>query len=175
MIAQGHDKSFRRLLIDTCTDLEMLFKLQAGALALVEVGPNDRCTVDFGSGGRVTYLLAKSALFNAVRALRILEHAAAGVGIPRDRRKKIVKMLQAYRQVRDANEHGLDPTKKMNPYVLSSHDQFGTKLDQISMVIIGNDILIGEVNLRNLYGEFSTLRAELMAAEIKEEGHNSQG
>jgi hypothetical protein len=151
------------LTVSVCRNFEILQLLISGELALLD-RTNRQDT--FALLNPVLQSLAKSVLFDAVRAARILEHAPSHVDVDRAKRKAILRDVSPFIIVRDLNEHWLDPTGKRREPTVHHHPELGVAADEVSMVILGSDhIILGNVNLKDLYSSFVSLLSEIMEAD----------
>ena len=161
-----HHGNFVRYAVEVCKDLEVAISAASGKLVLARVTGSNSADVVPELSQQVINVFGKSALFNAVRAVRILEHAADKVDLDRDARKAMLKSLKPFLKVRDANEHGHDPKGRKVEIATTHHEDIGVALDQVSMIVMGPEkILMGEVNLVDLYNTFRSALDHLRARE----------
>ena len=77
--------------------------------------------------------LAKSVIFNLVRARRICDHGVGSLTIDRAERTRFLKATAAVVDVRDVNEHGFDANKISKPS-MHSHAKESAILDETAMM-----------------------------------------
>jgi hypothetical protein len=162
---------FALMLETACEDFEILRRLIERETKFVTGSGQE----DFRAAGRVQMALAKSFVFNAVRARRICEHGAGSLSVERAERGLFLKATGILVAVRDVNEHGFDAggalRSKTSKPSMHSHDQESAILDETSMVVLGDrKILMGPLNLYDIYvptdrmrklAGFSSLSAKL--------------
>ncbi|HET7083633.1 MAG TPA: hypothetical protein VFI23_02610 [Rhizomicrobium sp.] len=105
--------------------------------------------------------LAQSFLFYTVRARRIVDHGAAGLRIERAVRKAFLTATSPVVDVRNVNEHGVDPVKSGRGKVSRStlHFQGNSWGDETSLTYDAPRILMGPIDLREMYVPVAALRA----------------
>ncbi|WP_298358157.1 hypothetical protein [Rhodoblastus sp.] len=141
------------LVLETaCEDFEIMQRLIAGHITLsgAPLGADAR------AAPRIQMALAKSFIFNVVRARRICEHGAGVVRIDREERRKFLSDTAAALRVRDVNEHAFDVAiskrGKTSTPEIHTHADESAVLDETSMITLGpQKILMGPVNLFDIY------------------------
>jgi hypothetical protein len=104
----------------------------------------------FGARDHLVSVLAKSCLFQTIRARRLV-HSCEALVSDINARDAFLAATEVARNVRNVNEHGHEPNArpKSKPS-LHSHDDLDAVLDEFSMVIMGNEVLMGPLNLRHV-------------------------
>jgi hypothetical protein len=137
------------LMIETaCEDFEILQRLIRQETQLVShTGRND-----FRAGPRIQMALAKSFVFNVVRARRICEHSRGSLAVNGLERTRFLKATASVLGVRDVNEHGFDTSGRVSKPMMHKHPEDSAILDETSMVVFDDQkILMGPLNLYDIY------------------------
>ena len=138
---------FALMLETACEDFEIMQRMIRHEIKLVSGNGIE----DYRAPMRIQMALAKSFLFNLVRARRICERGAGSLRIDRAERTRFLKATAAVVRVRDVNEHGFDG-KKISKPSLHSHAKESAILDETAMIVLGDqNILMGPLNLYNVY------------------------
>jgi hypothetical protein len=151
--------AFALMLETACGDFETLQDLIRGDIQLVSGSKGEQDLASrartIRAKGKVQMALAKSFVFNAVRAHRICTSRAGSLTLDRLERKRFVKATEPLIGVRHVNEHGFDGDSTKP----SMHVQEGGQLDETSLVIDGPDkILMGPLNLATIYTSVDRMR-----------------
>lgn len=158
--------AFALLLEAASEQFKILQALIQGELLVssrMQIGAANANNLDGRAQATILRALAKEFLFNAVRALRICEHAAGELAIDREVRMSFMKLVGPSVPVRDVNEHGYDPNggskrKKSRPS-MHHHASDGVLCDETSLVILGPDrILMGPLNLLKVFEQIEAMR-----------------
>ena len=96
--------------------------------------------------------LAKSFVFNVVRARRICEHSRGSLAVNGLERTRFLRATASVLGVRDVNEHGFDTSGRTSKPTMHSHPEYSVVLDETAMVVLGDqEILMGPLNLYDVY------------------------
>lgn len=142
-----------------CSEFECLQKLLTQELTLTA---QDQFSA-WRAYPTIQRALAKSFLFNVVRAYRICEHGKHMMMLPRELWKQFEKEIKPVVDVRDVNEHGFDvhkvPGRKNNRPTLHHHEDINGAADETSMIITApNKIIMGPLNLYEVYVVVAEMR-----------------
>jgi hypothetical protein len=138
---------FALMLETACEDFEILQRMIRQEIKLVSGNGIEHRR----ASPRIQMALAKSFLFNLVRARRICDLGAGSLTVDRAERKRFLNATAAVVNVRDVNEHGFDVNKISKPS-MHSHAKENAILDETAMAVLGDQkILMGPLNLYNVY------------------------
>jgi hypothetical protein len=148
------------LMLETaCRDFETLDRIIRRETVILTKQNN----IDLKSIPTIQMALAKSFIFYSVRAGRICEHGHAELNVTKKDRKLFLTQLKPILAVRDVNEHGFDPANsgrgKQSRPSMHHHDNDQVAVDETSLVIIGEKILMGPLNLYPVYDSISQMRS----------------
>jgi hypothetical protein len=147
-------RGFALTLETACEDFEIMQRLISGELSVVSQGSKR----DWRAAPRIQMALAKSFVFNLVRARRICEHGKSSLAVDRSERKRFLSATAEALRVRNVNEHGYDVATD-SPPSLHFQVQGGGFGDETSLGILGPDsILMGPLNLVDLYTPTDRMR-----------------
>ena len=152
---------FALMLETACEDFEILQRMIRQEIKLVSGNGIE----DYRAHPRIQMALAKSFLFNLVRARRICKDGAGSLTVDRAERTRFLKATAAVVDVRDANEHGFDAKAagnvqrrasssrvKISKPSMHSHAKESAILDETAMIVLGDQkILMGPLNLYDAY------------------------
>jgi hypothetical protein len=160
-------EAFALVLETACGDFETLQALIKGELSIHarehSSAPFPQEIRAMRASATVRMALAKSFVFNVVRAGRICEHGAQFLDVDRGDRVRFLKGIKGVLKVRDVNEHGYDPkaqsgSKDSKPS-MHAHVNEGAILDETSMTILSDQkILMGPLNLCGIYSAVARMR-----------------
>jgi hypothetical protein len=159
---------FALMLETACEDFEILQRMIRHEITLA----SGNGIKDHRAAPRIQMALAKSFLFNLVRAHRICEHGVGSLTIDRAERTRFLKATAAVVRVRDVNEHGFDAKAAVNVQrragssrvkiskpSMHSHAKESAILDETAMVVLGDQkILMGPLNLYDFYIPMDRMR-----------------
>jgi hypothetical protein len=149
------EKGFALMLETACEDFEIMQRLISGELSIVSRNVSRR---EWRAAPRIQMALAKSFVFNLVRARRICEHGASSLTVDRLERKRFLAATAEVPSVRNVNEHGFDVATD-SPPTLHFQAEGGGFGDETSLGIGGLDrILMGPLNLARLYKPTDRMR-----------------
>lgn len=151
---------FALMLETACEDFEILQRMIRHEIKLVS-----------GMALKITghlyalMALAKSFLFNLVRARCICERGAGSLTVDRTERLRFLKGAAAVVDIRDVNEHGFDAKAAVNVQrragssrikiskpSMHSRAKESAILDETAMIVLGDQkILMGPLNLYDAY------------------------
>jgi hypothetical protein len=137
---------FALMLETACEDFEILQRMIRQEIKLVS---GNAIEVRRASP-RIQMALAKSFLFNLVRARRICDLGAGSLTVARAERKRFLNATAAVVNVRDVNEHGFDVNKISKPS-MHSHAKENAILDETAMAVLGDQKILMGPNLYNVY------------------------
>lgn len=150
------------MLETACEDFEICQRLIRQETKVVTNSPRDM--------PRIQMALAKSFVFNVVRARRICRHGQGSLGIDRLERARFLKGTEGLQPVRDVNEHGFDPNASSKPS-MHRHEVESAILDETAMVTLSDkNILMGPLNLYDMYVPTARMRALAGFASLPREG-----
>lgn len=139
------------MLETACEDFEICQRLIRQETKVAANSPRDM--------PRVQMALAKSFVFNVVRARRICQHGQGSLGIDRLERARFLKGTEGLQPVRDVNEHGFDLNASSKPS-MHRHEEESAILDETAMVTLSDkNILTGPLNLYDMYVPTARKRA----------------
>jgi hypothetical protein len=145
---------FALMLETACEDFEIMQRLISGQLSMVSQRP----VGDVRASPRISMALAKSFVFHVVRARRICACSPGLLRVDRVERNRFAATTAKALGVRDVNEHGFEADAESRPS-LHFHHAEDALLDETSMVTLApNKILMGPVNLFDLYGPTDRMR-----------------
>ena len=147
------------MLETACRDFETMQRLIRRETRLVfENGRED------GMGRMSAQMaLAKSFVFNVVRARRICGHGSGSLVVGRSQRRSFLQETAGALGVRDVNEHGFDSGgavrgKSARPS-MHLHAAESAMVDETGLVILGDQkVLMGPINLYDIYVATDSMR-----------------
>jgi hypothetical protein len=148
-------RGFALMLETACEDFEVLQRLiRQETRMLFATGGRE----DFRAVHSTEMALAKSFVFHVQRARRICEHGAGALAVDRTERKRFLSATAKVLGVRDVNEHGYEPGADSKPSIHRHGENFAA-LDETSMIVLGDqNILMGPINLYDIYLPTDRLR-----------------
>jgi hypothetical protein len=150
----GPDAAFENLLQRACQEFEALQEM-------IQSGPTAGQRGNFvARQNRMTAMKspATSFVFSANRANRFCQKNKAHLKLDRNDCEEFMRATKPLNDVRDVNEHGYDGDQKSEKNKPSMHQHGGVALDETSMAILGADVLMGPVNLRDIYPAVAKMR-----------------
>jgi hypothetical protein len=159
-----------------CEDFETLERLVRGELKLVSTasGQDDTTAPDWVREPKakktVVMSLAKSFLFHVARAKRITEDSPQFLRNHAKERRLFLKYLNSIglTGVRNVNEHGFDAGTPDSSPSIHVHDDGNIALDETSLSMIGGKILMGPINLRDVYPKVKQMQQIAGFGHIKQ-------
>jgi len=142
------EEAFALMLETACEDFEILQSLARRDIQVfpVRIAAQHQELRALRAPARIQMALAKSFVFNAVRARRICDTAAGHLKLDRFDRKRFLKATEPLIRIRDVIEHGCELNADSRP-ALHEHPQEG-KVDETSLLLINSEmILMGPLNL----------------------------
>ena len=164
------------LLESACNQFEVLLKLLSDKIVILDKSQSAHIFAGSLAKHVIEMALAKEFLFNARRVHRLVDQGKGPLGLDRKIRRNLMSTLKPIIGVRDANEHGFDekpmsgkPIPKPRP-----HYHFGgaVSVDETSLMVIGSKILMGPLDLRQIYNAVAILRNSAGYKSLKNHGES---
>lgn len=155
---------FALLLETACEDFEVLQRLIKQETRLISRDGG----IDYRAASRIQMALAKSFIFNVVRARRICEHSQGCLAVDGLERTRFLKATAGALEVRDVNEHGYDTNGRISEPKMHSHAKESAILDETAMIVLGDrKILMGQLNLYDIYVPTDRIRGMAGFASLR--------
>jgi hypothetical protein len=150
-------KAFALMIETACEDFEILQNLVRGRIKVSADG-STIAPMAVRAPVRIMMALAKSFVFNVRRANRICDSHKAIIAVERLERIRFLKATDRVTTIRDVNEHGFDGgLVDVSPMEHFHSD--GGWIDETGMVVIAPErILIGPLNLYEVYLSVDRMR-----------------
>ena len=155
-------KNFALFIEMACDEFGLLDSLVKGKIQIVPSDPRN-----LRAAGSIQMVLARSFVFDVARAYRICKHGRLLQNHPNERRS-FLRYLEKIElvNIRDVNEHGFEVGyskrggRKGKTPSKHSHEVDGMRfgIDETSLVIWGDKILMGPVNLYDVHERVEEMR-----------------
>jgi hypothetical protein len=151
-------RGFALVLETACEDFEICQQLIRNEISVVPSSDREHYKY-LRASPRIQMALAKSFVFNVVRARRICEHGHGLLAVDRLERKRFMSATAGVTPIRDVNEHGFDASGGYSRPSMHNHVDHRALVDDTALAILGaTTILMGPLNLYDVYVSTDRMR-----------------